>query len=634
MRFALSSPSLKIEIKYAMWIKFDSGKRNIHTSPHDLISCLSSLINWLNHSASSLQSLMERTLEEWEISFRKYLVKNGGLRNPKAKALSASQVYVEYIAEDKRILLLRQLFIIIREAYDDRPEVERDNWDMRKMGLEVNLVGGVRWLNFSYITQPWLRCLAKKYMEYNIAVNSPGDCYVKLRCIQKFSEFLIERDPEAFLLASDVNRLLIVQYIGFLREKNISDRWILSLLSTLRTFLETCTSRLGINDLSKERLIFHEDLPKISPRSSREIPEGVLAQLREHLNALSTTILRMVIILLECGLRISELCSLPLNCLTCDDEQHWSLKFYQIKLKQEYIIPLVNKTVIQTILIQQQSMREQWGTEGTYLFPSVASHFLPFKSGTFIEKLNTWAFEHNICDSRGMLYHFQTHQFRHTVGMRLINDDVPIDVVSRLLGHHSVAMTQVYANKRNEQVTEDIERAGHRRKTVNYQGEIVRGDTRANASNVQILRRGIRGQTLPIGGCGRLIIRGNCEHANKCLSCPSWLTSTEDIPGLKAFYGKAVRLKHQANEVGNSIVVQNQDKIIPLLAIRINGLEKMSIEASLSIDELLSQLQNDLLAAEAGREEACEIGLIQAAKRIECKIDELKARITKLDANA
>jgi integrase len=46
----------------------------------------------------------------------------------------------------------------------------------------------------------------------------------------------------------------------------------------------------------------------------------------------------MVTILLECGMRIGELCVMPLDCLICDDKHEWYLHFYQMKGKQEHVI--------------------------------------------------------------------------------------------------------------------------------------------------------------------------------------------------------------------------------------------------------------------------------------------------------
>jgi integrase len=629
LRFALSSPSLKTEIKYAIWRKFDSGERKIDASQDDLITALSDLIEWFNHCTPPVQSLMEKTLEEWESSYRDYLIQAGQLRSLRLKSLLVTQEYVEYSGEDRRVRLLRQLHETVRTAYDDRPATERDVWHMRKMGLAVNLVSSAHQLNFAVISQPWLRRLAKEFIRYRLAVYSPGDCYLKLRCIQTFSRFLAEHYPQS--CAPDIDRALIVRYIGFLRESRISDRWRLSLLVSLRTFLETCAYHLKVEEVAKERLIFKDDFPKIRWGPSREIPDEVLEQVQEHLETLPTCTLRMVVILLECGMRISELCTLPLDCLIRDKEHHWSLRSYQIKSKQEHVVPLINTTVVEAIQAQQREVRQAWGDSCRYLFPSLESHESPFKAHTFLTKLNTWALEKGIRDSSGKLYHFQTHQFRHTVAMQLINSDVPLDVISRLLGHSSPGMTQVYASKRDEQIREEIERASRRRKTVDYRGQVVRGDSRANAPDVQLTRKGIRGQTLPVGGCGRLIVLGECEHANKCLTCPFWLTSTEDLPALKAFHSKAIRLRQRAQEARNPVVLQNQDKIIPLLALRITSLENVEVQDSPAADELLNQLREDLAEAQVGRDEAREAGIFSAEKHLEQNILELEARIAGLE---
>ena len=178
----------------------------------------------------------------------------------------------------------------------------------------------------------------------------------------------------------------------------------------------------------------------------------------------------MVTILLECGMRIGELCAMPLDCLICDDKHEWYLRFYQMKGKQEYVIPLVDKTVIGTIQAQQEEIHAAWGQSCAYLFPSPQSPLRPHKQQSFRRALNMWAIEHHICDRNAKVWRFQAHQFRHTVGMRLLNNDVPLDVISRLLGHHSLTMTQVYASVRGARLREVLERASLKRRTVNYRG--------------------------------------------------------------------------------------------------------------------------------------------------------------------
>lgn len=629
LRFSLISATLKVELKYAAWYKFNSGAWRLGNNQRTLCSEFSLLVAWLNTITPSVPTLMIHSLEYWETSFRSYLVSIGLYRRPKQKRLRADQHYYEYDSEDKRICLLRKLYKIITAGYDERAEMDKDIWDMRKLGVAVQLTGTHYYLNFTAIEQPWLRQLAKDYLKYNLAVRSAGDSGRKLEALRDFSRFLWNYAPGAQLV--DINRSLMIAYLHALHVQKKTVHRRNQLLIQLRMFFEACAHRLQIPHLTKDRLIFEEDLAKEPKGLSREIPEEVLAQLRNHLDALPTTTLRMVIILLECGLRVGELCALPSNCLICDDRHEWYLRFYQPKLSQEHIIPLVDEKVVGAIQAQQQEIRARLGNDCSYLFPNPRFSHLPCKETAFAWAINKWAVEHEIRDSSGKLWRFQSHQFRHTLSMRLINEDVPLEVISRLLGHRSLTMTQVYARIKDKKMRADLERAARTRKTVDFQGREVKGDQRANDPEVQMTRKGVRGQTLPIGGCGRLVVLGECSHANKCLTCPMWLTSTDDLLKLKSFYERAIRLKQRAEEKGNQFVVNQQEHIISSLAIRIKSLETTKMDGTLAVDEVLGQLKADLAEAESALEEIYEQGLIPAAKYLERTIADLKARIAALE---
>ncbi len=518
LRFSITSIPLKIEIKFAVWSMFDCGQWNMEKDQGDLRRNLIIIIKWLNHFTSTIQSLMERSLEQWEISLRSYIIQTGQRKQRIQKVLLSTQEYLKYVGEDRCIYLFRQLYRAIQDEYDGRPSLEKDLWDLRTLGLAVNLTDSHYTLNFTLISQLWLRDLAKAFMKYSIATRSPGDSMSKLQSLRRFSQFLVLQYPTS--LSSDIDRSMIVQYISYLRTFNLSDRSRKIALGDLRIIFETCAHQLRIEGITREPIIFSSDFPKPMKQLTREIPGKVLEQVRKHLETLDTTTLRMVVILLECGMRISELCSLPLECLICDDKHDWYLRSYQMKSKKEHIIPLVNKKVVTAIQVQQQSIRERWGSTCPYLFPSRESHTMPFKAKVFDNKLNEWATQKDIRDSMGKLYRFQSHQFRHTVGMRLINDDIPLEIISRLLGHSQLSSTQIYAYKNAAALRKELERVARRRKVVNHLGETVTNNAQASDSIIQITRQGIRGQTLPIGGCGRPVTSGDCEHANKCLNCP------------------------------------------------------------------------------------------------------------------
>jgi len=257
------------------------------------------------------------------------------------------------------------LYRTIVDAYDDRPETEKEIWDLRKLGVSLNLSVSNYRFNFTRISQLWLRALAKEYMKYNMAVHSAADCLGKLAAISHFSRFLATSAPHVQEAAS-IDRAVILTYLGVLQEQERSVGGRNTYLSTLRSFLETCAHQLHIPGLTRERIIFGEDFAILPESVSREIPEEVLTQLREHLDTLPTTLLRMVTILLEVGLRINEVCQLSLDCLICDDKHEWYLRAYQSKTHKENVIPLVDEKVIGAIQAQQQEIRTQWGNTCPY----------------------------------------------------------------------------------------------------------------------------------------------------------------------------------------------------------------------------------------------------------------------------
>jgi integrase/recombinase XerD len=627
----LSTP-LRTEFKYALWRKLASGEPRLGHYQGKLCTATHWLVHWFNQIVPAVSSLLERSLEYWELSLRSTLIQEGVLRRRSYQRLRATQEYTVDTYEDGRITLLRFFYKTIHDAYDDRPETEKDIWDLRTLGVTPNPTVSVTILNFTGISQPWLRQLAKKFMEYDLSIHPSGTGNrTRLQSLIHFSRFLAEHHPT--LQASEINRDHLVSFVSYVRGCKFAQVTKHRILVNLRTFLETCAYRLNVTELPRERLIFEDDLPRSEEGPlPREIPEDVLVQLREHLDTLPTTLLRMVTILLECGMRISELCSLHADCLKHDDKHEWYLTSFQWKGRKDHMIPLVNQTVVGAIQAQQAEIRKLWEQDCPYLFPRPTSHQLPYLQQVFAKELNHWAIQTGIHDQSGKLYHFTSHQFRHTVGMRLINDDVPIETISRLFGHESTRMTERYAHKRMQTIREELLRAGLKHKTIDFQGQVIKGDHEANRLEPQMLRKGIRGQTLPVGGCGRAVVMGPCDHANKCLTCVFWLTATEDLPALKAFLGKAIRLRQRAIEAGNELVVKNQDQIIPMLQLRITSLEQTGDDyESFSLEEVLQQLKHELAELEVGLEEAREAQLVIGVKQFERRIAELQAQIAALE---
>ncbi|MBQ1075670.1 tyrosine-type recombinase/integrase [Micromonospora sp. C31] len=78
---------------------------------------------------------------------------------------------------------------------------------------------------------------------------------------------------------------------------------------------------------------------------------------------------------------------------------------------------------------------------------------------SFRDHLDTWLRRIRLVDEHRRPARITAHQFRHTLGTRLINADVPQHIVQQLLDHMSPQMTAVYARLHNSTVRAHWEKA-------------------------------------------------------------------------------------------------------------------------------------------------------------------------------
>jgi hypothetical protein len=278
MHFSLPATALQAEIKYALHTKFESGRWKTDGNLSPMCRDVKALLQWFNQLPFLPGSLMQKPLDHWEMALRSSLVQTGHYRRRTGKELHADQTYVQRWEEDSRIRLLRQIYAIVAQVYDDREETEKDIWHLGKLGLAINPSRPEPLLNFTLIAQPWLRQFTKVFMKYNVSVRSPGDCLAKMQTLHEFSRFLTAHHPTIGI--AEINRALIVSFLSYLKAQGKTSHRIMILLIHLRAFLEGCAYHLNIAGLTKERLILEGDFPKLPQGQPRDLPAEVLGQLR------------------------------------------------------------------------------------------------------------------------------------------------------------------------------------------------------------------------------------------------------------------------------------------------------------------------------------------------------------------
>jgi ferredoxin len=197
-----------------------------------------------------------------------------------------------------------------------------------------------------------------------------------------------------------------------------------------------------------------------------------------------------------------------------------------------------------------------------HLFPALSANANGQRALTYNSyrtALNSWLVDCEVRDEHGQPARLTPHQWRHTFACRLINRDVPQEVVRVLLDHESTQMTAHYARITDQTVRRRWEQATK----VNIKGERVTLDPDGPLGQAQWAktRYGIATQTLPHGYCG-LPVQKSCPHANACLTCPVFLTGPEFLPELRAHRGRTLTLIDQAETTGHSRVLEMNKQVL------------------------------------------------------------------------
>lgn len=256
--------------------------------------------------------------------------------------------------------------------------------------------------------------------------------------VSRFAQFLDAHHPGAHSEAA-ITRAALEAFLPWLAATGLGGATRLDGLVNLRSFLEHCRRHNWLADLAPTATLYSEDFPTRIAPLPRFVSEFVMAQLESETNLArlgSPTLVNLVVVVIETGLRIGDATALPFDATITDSTGWPCLRFLNSKMGAEQLIPLSAKAAA-AISAQQQHLVANEGRQPPLLFPTRYANpdqTKPFTIASVARRLRRWQAEIDLHDEGGQPVRVTPHQFRHTLGTRMINQGVPQHVVQKLLG--------------------------------------------------------------------------------------------------------------------------------------------------------------------------------------------------------
>ena len=462
--FHFENEDIKIEFKFLIHHLIFEEKWKL-TGGYGMSSPFRKLISFLNEKHPEYSSLLDMDIDKVQKEWIFWLNDN----KVSTVKTQIDTVYGELKYKSVFVNFIKSFYTLYTYLSDEREEWEKDRWDIRvlnqKYGLDYNKSTASYYIDFRQIINLNFKNNLKKYLKHRLLSRnnfSVGTARSYSFFVSHFLNYIIQVEPTWDNL-NELKRQHIEGYICYINEyvqSNLTRKganpqnYILKAVTYVDRFLTDIQFyEYDIAPkISMHKLIYSSDKPKLPKKSADKIdyiPDFVLEQLFKNINDLHPDMVPIIYTAFKTGLRISDVLGLKTDCLVRIKEKYYiQTDIQKIQIKG-HRIPIDDELANLLAVEIKRSIEysNQDNNPDNYIF--VCYHGRrkgkPYSQGWIRGNLNQLAVKHQIKDESGNLFWFKMHQFRHTYGVKLLNNGADILVVQELLAHASPEMTLTYA---------------------------------------------------------------------------------------------------------------------------------------------------------------------------------------------
>lgn len=230
-----------------------------------------------------------------------------------------------------------------------------------------------------------------------------------------------------------------------LHDIGITPRSQARILSGVRSFYKFLLMDRRIDALPTELLPspkIGEHLPEVlSVEEIDRIISGI--NLSEKEGQRNRAIIEM---LYSCGLRVSELCNLLISDIWRDEG------FVKVmgKGRKERFVPISGRA------LRELSLWEECRCHINIRPGNEDYVFLSFKRGRKLSRITVFHIVKVLAENAGITKEISPHTFRHSFATHLLEGGANLRAIQEMLGHESIATTEIYTHLDNSRLREEI----------------------------------------------------------------------------------------------------------------------------------------------------------------------------------
>lgn len=270
---------------------------------------------------------------------------------------------------------------------------------------------------------------------------SPRTLEAYMSDVEKFAAYIAEEGGD--LLTVELEQLR--DYLATLVDVGIHPRTQARLLSSLRSFYGFLKIDGYIESNPTELLK--------SPKLPMHLPDVLtLDEIDRVINAIDLSQLEgqrnraMIEVLYSCGLRVSELCNLKISDLYLDEE------FIRVTGKgdKQRLVPISPRAIAELnyYFNDRDHIEIKPGYED-YVFISE-------RRRKPLSRITVFHIVKELVETAGIQKNVSPHTFRHSFATHLLEGGANLRIIQAMLGHESIATTEIYAHIDRTRLREEI----------------------------------------------------------------------------------------------------------------------------------------------------------------------------------